>query len=69
MTQTRTQSLIESCTNIGIGFVINFFAQLVIFPSFGMDVTIGENIGIGLSFTVVSVARMYLIRRYFNGRR
>lgn len=69
MTQTRKQSFIESATNIGVGFTINFFGQLIIFPCFDIDVSINTNVGICLSFTVVSVARMYLIRRYFNGKR
>lgn len=68
MTQTRLGSLIEACVNIFIGYWINFAANLAILPLFGFTPTIKQNLMIGLLFTVVSVARQYVIRRWFNAR-
>ena len=69
MTQTRLGSLIEACINVLIGFCINFAANLAILPHFGYTPTLMENFQIGLLFTVVSVARSYVIRRWFNNAR
>lgn len=67
MNQTRLQSLYEQFINIGIGFAIGLLSQLFIFPMVGMnDVPFGKNVEIALWFTVVSIIRGYLIRRYFN---
>jgi hypothetical protein len=69
MNQTRLGSLIESLVNIFIGFWINFFANLAILPAFGfVGLTMEVNFYIGLAYTVVSVIRSYVIRRWFNER-
>jgi hypothetical protein len=65
--QTRLESLYEAWINIAIGFGINFVANLTILPLFGFNVTVMQNLGIGVLFTIVSVARQYVIRRWFNG--
>ena len=66
MIQSKRNSLIEACTNTAIGYLINLAAQMLIFPLFGIKASIGQNIGIGLSFTGISVARQYIIRRWFT---
>ena len=69
MTQTRLGSFIEAWVNVFIGFWINFAANLVILPMFGFTgLTLATNFYIGLAYTVVSVARSYVIRRWFNAR-
>jgi hypothetical protein len=64
--QTKKQSLLESATNIVIGYTIALISQLVIFPIVGVEATLGQNVKIGILFTIVSFTRSYLIRRYFN---
>lgn len=64
--QTRRGSLIEAWVNTTIGYVINLGVQLVVYPWFGATFTFVQNIQIGLIFMVVSVARSYAIRRWFN---
>ena len=64
--QSRKGSFIEACINVLIGFWINFFANLVILPMVGFHITISQNLYIGLLYTIVSVARSYVIRRWFN---
>jgi len=64
--QTRYQSLIESLTNIAIGYIVAVVSQLIIFPQFGINIPLGDNLLIGAYFTVVSLVRSYVLRRYFN---
>ncbi len=64
--QTKISSLKESLTNIAIGFGVALIAQLLIFPLFGFNPPLLDNIAIGALFTAVSLARSYVIRRWFN---
>jgi hypothetical protein len=64
--QTKKQSLIESLINILIGYFVSIGSQIVIFPQFGIEVSIKDNFCIGLYFTIVSIIRSYLVRRFFN---
>lgn len=64
--QTKKQSLQESLTNVAIGYTVALLSQLVIFPLFGLDVPFSDNLLIGLWFTVISIARSYALRRWFN---
>jgi hypothetical protein len=68
MTQTRLGSLIEAIINVIIGFSINYSANLLIFPLFGFHITPGANFLMGMIYTVISVARSYCVRRWFNAR-
>ena len=64
--QTKTQSLIESVVNILIGYLVALASQLVVFPLFGINIPLTDNLLIGLWFTAVSIVRGYAVRRYFN---
>ena len=67
--QTRYQSLIESLLNIGSGFFVSLAVWTVlIVPVWHLPVNMVENLQITCVFTVVSVARSYLWRRFFNWR-
>lgn len=66
--QTKAHSLIESLTNVAIGYVVALTSQLAIFPMFGIHVPFTDNILIGLWFTVISVVRSYVLRRWFTKR-
>lgn len=68
MSQSRLGSFIEAWINVFIGFTINFIANLIIFPIFGWQISVMENLGLGLIYTLISVARSYAIRRWFNAR-
>ena len=69
MNQTRLGSFIEAWVNVVIGFAINFAANILILPAFGFtSLTLATNFVIGLVYTVISVARSYVIRRWFNAR-
>lgn len=68
MDQTKLGSLIEVCINILIGFSINWVANLWILPLYGFNVTGAQAFSMGLLFTVISVVRSYVVRRWFNAR-
>ena len=68
MDQTKIGSLIEASINTAIGFVVALASQIVVFPMVGIHVPISTNIEVGAWFTVISVARSYVIRRWFNAR-
>lgn len=68
MNQTRLGSLIEAGINVLIGFVINMAANFVILPLVGFEITLQQNLFIGTLYTLVSVARSYIVRRWFNAR-
>ena len=65
--QTKLQSLLESCLNIGSGFVISLIVwSYLVVPVWGLQVDMVDNLNITALFTVVSVVRSYLWRRFFN---
>lgn len=66
--QSRRQSIIEAWVNIGIGFSINFAANLVLIPMMtdGHAVSASANWWGGWVYTSISVLRQYVIRRWFN---
>ena len=43
--------------------------QILVFPLFGLAVTVTENLLIGLIFTTVSIVRSYALRRGFEALR
>jgi hypothetical protein len=66
MKQTKLQSFIEAITNTFVGFMVTMMVYPIINWICGIEMTIGQA---GLStilFTLVSVARGYVIRRFFN---
>jgi hypothetical protein len=59
-------SVMESTANIGIGMICALITQLIVFPLFGLEVTLTKNLAILMIFTTVSFVRSYLVRRGFN---
>lgn len=64
--QTRRRSALESATNVAVGYLVALASQLALFPMFGIHVPIRSNVAIGAWFTVISLARSYVLRRAFN---
>ena len=65
--QTRRMSLVESVTNVVVGYLVALGAQLIVFPLMGISVSLNQSLLIGIIFTAVSLARSYVLRRLFNG--
>lgn len=68
MSQTRKSSLIEAVVNTAVGFGISLISQLVIFSAYGVTLPLADNVLITCWFTAISIARGYLLRRWFNAR-
>jgi len=66
MTQSRHMSLIESATNVVVGYVLAIATQIVVFPWFGFETGLREHLTIGLAFVGVSLVRGYVLRRVFD---
>lgn len=64
--QTKTQSLIESLVGTAIGFIASMILGMIVYPLHGHSFTIEQNVSITLIFTVASVVRSYIVRRFFN---
>jgi hypothetical protein len=67
--QSRRMSLVEAITNVLLGFGVALLTQIIVFPLFGFEVTLGENLAIGGLFTLASIARSYALRRVFEAIR
>ena len=68
MNQSRLGSLIESAISTAIGYGVALVSQLLVFPLFGINVPLSTNLWIGAWFTVISLVRSYVIRRFFAQR-
>lgn len=68
MLQSKKGSLIEAAMNIAIGYGIALLSQIILFPLFDIHITLGTNMWIGFWFTLISLIRSYVIRRWFNAR-
>ena len=69
MMQSRWMSLVESVTNVLVGYIVAVITQALVFPLFGLHATLSQNLMIGLIFTGVSLVRSYVLRRVFEARR
>ena len=69
MQQSRLMSLVESTTNVVLGYVLAIATQIVVFPWFGIETGLGEHLTIGLAFVGVSLVRGFLLRRLFEAIR
>ena len=67
--QSRAMSLVEAITNAVVGFLLALLTQIAVFPLFGLDVSVADNLLISTIFTAVSLLRSYALRRLFETRR
>lgn len=69
MNQSKLDSFMEALVNVIIGLVVSTIANYFLIPAIlGVQMSLTQNLVIGIAFTVISIARSYLIRRAFNGR-
>jgi hypothetical protein len=64
--QTKKHSFYEAFFNTAVGFLISLASTFLIFPLVGFESSAGKNIIVTLFFTIVSILRGYIIRRFFN---
>ena len=63
--QTRRMSLVESIANTGAGFLVSLVLQISLFSLMAIETTTSQNILMSGVFTVASLVRGYLMRRFF----
>ena len=66
MKQSRIMSMLEAIANVAVGYGVAVVTQILIFPVFGLHTTLAQNLKMGAVFTVVSIARSYILRRLFE---
>lgn len=67
--QSRRHSLEETIVSTAVGFVVSTILNMTFVPALlGTKVSMGENLALTAVFTVASIARGYLIRRFYNHR-
>lgn len=69
MKQSPLMSLIEAITNVIVGYCVAVVTQMLIFPLFGLQTTLGQNLAMGGIFTIVSLLRSFALRRFFESFR
>lgn len=67
MSQTKLGSIAEAWANVAVGFGINFVANMIVWPMLGVK-DLGARVAFwgGVIFTAISIARSYVLRRWFN---
>lgn len=69
MTQSKLESWIEQILSVGSGLLLStLIVQPLIFPLYGIHTTFSENFQMAVLFTIASIIRGYIWRRYFNRR-
>lgn len=63
--QSRLTSLVEVCLNTAIGFVVSAAAWPLIATMMGYPVTASHTVIVTSIYTVLSIARSYVVRRFF----
>ncbi len=66
MNQTRRMSLVESVTNVFVGYALAVAMQIMVFPWFGLHPSVGQNLTIAVLFSGASLLRSYALRRLFE---
>lgn len=67
MSQTRKESLIEAVVNTAVGLAITFFFLPIVNYICGIKMSGGQMTVSTTLFTLISVGRGYVIRRFFEG--
>ena len=66
--QSKKQSFIETITSVFVGWLIGVILNLTVLPLFDYNITVTDSLWVSLIFTIVSVIRGYMIRRFFNSK-
>jgi len=69
MKQPRIMSLIEAITNVVVGYGVAVVAQILVFPVFGLQATLVQNLKMGGIFALISMSRSFVLRRLFEAVR
>lgn len=68
MKQARIDSFMEAVTNTLVGFTVSLITQLVLVRLYNVPISFSTSMQFVGWFTVISVARQYVLRRLFDGK-
>lgn len=63
--QHKVMSIIEAVCNSLVSFITGMITQIIIFPFFGIHISVSSNAMLVVIFMAVSFVRSYVIRRAF----
>ena len=66
--QSKRESMIETLTNVSVGWFISFIANMLVLPLFGYNINLTDGVLISIIFTIISIVRGYVVRRWFNSK-
>jgi len=69
MKQSRAMSLVEAFANVVVGYGVAVATQMLVFPVFGLQTTLAQNLKMGAVFSIVSIMRSFALRRVFEAIR
>jgi hypothetical protein len=64
--QSRIASAVEAAANVLGGYVVALAAQMLIFPLYGVRLSLFDNLSIGAWFAAIGIIRGFAFRRLFN---
>lgn len=65
--QSKKMSMLETICNVGSGFIIAWLVTIYLLP-FMFQAFLGWEFWVTVLYTVISLGRTYIWRRFFNGR-
>lgn len=66
MAQSKRSSLAEALSNVLIGFATTLLCSPAVYWLCSVEIKAKQQVSVTALFTVVSLARSYVIRRWFN---
>ena len=66
MKQSLLVSFIEVCMSTAIGFVVSYSVWPLVSWYLGIEYSVITNLAVTGFFTVLSIARSFVVRRFFN---
>jgi len=64
--QSRLASFVESLASTALGFIVSMGILELVNRLWGLRLDLGDNFLITSIFTLASILRSYLVRRFFN---
>jgi membrane protein implicated in regulation of membrane protease activity len=64
--QSKKHSILESISNVTVGFLTTLIFSPFIYSLCGMTYTWTQLGSVTIIFTIISILRSYIIRRFFN---
>lgn len=69
MSQSKKASFAEACTNTLVSYIIAVGIGQLVYGYYRLPIDLELNMKLTAIFTVASIVRGYLIRRWFNRRK